>query len=94
MVERDLEEVNGHFDHHRGEINRIKEREKEARGLIIGAAHRAELFKTHLDRMKTTSASVDVLLLRLRGSFCLCRKRLGQNYPMHLPEGASTLLLQ
>ena len=52
MVERDLEEVNGHFDHHRGEINRIKEREKEARGLIVGAAHKAEQFKTRLDRME------------------------------------------
>ena len=52
MVERDLEEINGHFDCHRGEINRIKEREKEARGLIIGAAHEAELFKIHLDRME------------------------------------------
>ena len=52
VVERDLEEVNGHFDHHRGEINRIKEREKEARDLIIATTHEAELFKTHLDRME------------------------------------------
>ena len=52
VVERNLEEVNGHFDCHRGEINRIKEREKEARGLIVGAAHKAELFKTRLDRME------------------------------------------
>ena len=29
VVERDLEEVNGRFDHHWGEINRIKEREKD-----------------------------------------------------------------
>ena len=35
VVERDLEEVNGQFDHHRGEINQIKEREKETRGLIV-----------------------------------------------------------
>ena len=52
VVERDLEEINGRFDHHRGEINRIKEREKEARGLIVGAAHKADLFKTRLDRME------------------------------------------
>ena len=51
-MERDLEEINGHFDHHRGEINWTKEREKEARGFIVGAAHKAELFKTHLDRME------------------------------------------
>ena len=42
----------GCFDHHRGEINWTKEREKEARGLIVGAAHEAELFKTRLDRTK------------------------------------------
>ena len=52
VVERDLEEVNGHFYCHRGEINRIKEREKKARGLIVGAAHKAELFKTRLNRME------------------------------------------
>ena len=52
VVERDPEEINGCFDHHRGEINRIKEREKEARSLIIGAIDEAELFKTHLDRME------------------------------------------
>ena len=52
VVERDPEEVNGHFDHHRREINRIKEREKEARGLIVGAAHEAEEFKICLDRME------------------------------------------
>ena len=52
VVERDLEEINCHFDHHRGEINWIKGREKEARGLIVGAAHKPEHFKTCLDRMK------------------------------------------
>ena len=39
-------------DCHRGEISCIKEREKEARDLIIGAAHEVELFKTRLDRME------------------------------------------
>ena len=52
VVERDLEEINGCFDCHRGEINRIEEREKKTRGPIIGAAHEAELFKTCLDRME------------------------------------------
>ena len=52
VVERDLEEVNGCFNHHRGEINRIKEREKEAKHPIIWAAHEAEGFKTHLNRME------------------------------------------
>ena len=59
MVERDLEEVNGCFDHHRGEINRLKMREKELKekveelgGFVLGAAHEAEIFKSHLDQME------------------------------------------
>ena len=52
VVGRDLEEINSRFDCHRGEISCIKEREKEARDLIIGAAHEVELFKTRLDRME------------------------------------------
>ena len=53
MVERDLEEVNGYFDHHRGEINHLKkrgeelkEKEGELRGYILGAAHEAEVFSS------------------------------------------------
>ena len=59
VVERDLEEVNGHFDHHRGEINCLKMRKKESKekveelgGFVIGAAHEAEIFKSCLDRME------------------------------------------
>ena len=59
MVERDLEEVNCCFDCHRGEINCLKMREKEAKekveelgGLVIGAAHEVEIFKSHLDWME------------------------------------------
>ena len=59
MVERDLEEVNGRFDHYRGEINHLKTREKESKekvkelgGFIIGAAHEAKIFKSHLNRME------------------------------------------
>ena len=59
VVGRDLEEINGQFDHHRGEINRLKTREKEAKekieqleGFPIGAAHEAKVFKSHLDRME------------------------------------------
>ena len=44
VVGRDLEEINGRFDHHRGEINRMKIREKDAKeeteqlkGYIVGA---------------------------------------------------------
>ena len=59
MVGRDLEEVNGWFDYHRGEINCLKTREKEAKekvdqlgGFIIGAGHEAAVFKNCLDRME------------------------------------------
>ena len=58
MTERDLEEVNGCFDYHRGEINHLKMREKESRekveelgGYVLGAAHEAKIFKSCLDRM-------------------------------------------
>ena len=56
---RDLEEINGRFDHHRGEINCLKIREKDAKeeteqlkGFIVGAWHEALVFKNRLDRMQ------------------------------------------
>ena len=59
VVGRDLEEINGRFDHHRGEINRLKiwektakEETEELKGFIIGAGHEAQTFKNHLDRME------------------------------------------
>ena len=59
VVEKDLEEINGRFDRHRGEINRLKIREKDAKeeteqlkGFIIGAGHEAQVFKNRLDRME------------------------------------------
>ena len=59
VVEKDLEEINGRFDCHRGEINRLKIREKDAKeeteqlkGFIIGAGHEAQVFKNRLDRME------------------------------------------
>ena len=59
VVGRDLEEINGRFDHHRGEINRLKIREKGAKeeteqlkGFIVGAGHEAQVFKNRLDRME------------------------------------------
>ena len=52
VVGMDLEEVNGHFDHHRGKINRLKKREEELKGLIIGAGHEAQVFKNQLDLME------------------------------------------
>ena len=59
VVGKDLEEINGWFDCHRGEINHLKIREKDAKeeteklkGFIIGAGHEAQVFKNRLGRMK------------------------------------------
>ena len=59
VVGKDLEEINGQFDCHRGEINRLKIREKDTKeeteklkGFIVGAGHEAQVFKDHLDRME------------------------------------------
>ena len=56
---KDLEEINGRFDRHWGEINCLKIREKDAKeetkqlkGFIVGAGHEAQVFKNRLDRME------------------------------------------
>ena len=59
VVGRDLEEINRQFDRHRGEINCLKIREKDTKeeteqlkGFIVGAGHKAQVFKNRLDRME------------------------------------------
>ena len=59
VVGKDLEEINGWFDCHWGEINHLKIREKDAKeeteklkGFIVGAGHEAQVFKDRLDRME------------------------------------------
>ena len=59
VVGKNLEEINGRVGHHRGEINCLKIREKDAKeeterlkGFIVGAGHEAQVFKNHLDRME------------------------------------------
>ena len=59
VVGKDLEEINGRFDCHRGEIKRlkiwekdVKEETKKLKGFIVGAGHEAQIFKNHLDRME------------------------------------------
>ena len=59
VVGKDLEEINGHFDRHRGEINCLKIREKDSKeevekmkGFIVGAGHEAQVFKNCLDSME------------------------------------------
>ena len=58
VVGRDLEEIDRRFDRHRGEINRLKIREKDSKeeveklkGFIVGAGNKAQTFKDRLDRM-------------------------------------------
>src|ERR1700743_1768471 len=58
VVGRDLEEINRRFDRHRGEINRLKIREKDSKeeveklkGFVVAAGHEAQIFKDRLDRM-------------------------------------------
>ena len=59
VVGRDLEEINGQCDRHRGEINHLKIRERDAKeeteklkGFIMGAGHEAQTFKNCLNRME------------------------------------------
>ena len=59
VVGKDLEEINGWFDCHRGEINCLKIREKDGKeevkqlkGFIVGAGHEAQVLKNCLDRME------------------------------------------
>ena len=59
VVAKDLEEINGRFDCHRGEINCLKIREKDAKeqteqlkGFIVGAGHEAQVFKNRLNRIE------------------------------------------
>ena len=59
VVGRNLEEINGQFDRHRGEINCLKIREKDTKeeverlkGFVVGTGHEAQVFKDRLDRME------------------------------------------
>ena len=59
VVGKHLVEINGWFDCHRGEINHLKIREKDAKeeteklkGFIVSAGHEAQVFKDRLDRME------------------------------------------
>ena len=59
VVGKDLEEINRQFDRHRGEINRLKIREKDGKeeveklkGFIVSAGHEAQVFKNRLNRME------------------------------------------
>ena len=76
VVGKDLEEINGRFDRHRGEINRLKIREKDAKeeteqlkGFIVGAGHEAQVFKNRLDRMEENVCRCDRTSSEVREEF-------------------------
>ena len=59
VVGRNLEEINGRFDCHRGKINCLKIRDKDdkeevekLKGFIISAGHEPQTLKNCLDRME------------------------------------------
>ena len=70
VVGRNLEEINGWFDHHRGEINHLKIREKNAKeeierlkGFVVDAGHEAQVFKNHLERMEDNCQEIGLVAL-------------------------------
>ena len=101
VVGQDLEEINGQFDCHRGEINCLKIREKDAKeeverlkGFVVGAGHEAQVFKNHLDRMEENICRCGQLLQRLGRSLSPLKMRVGRSYPMlQLLERSMWLLL-
>ena len=98
VVGKDLEEINGWFDCHRGEINCLKIREKvakeeteELKGFIVGAGLRSS--RIALIGWRKTSAGVGGLLQRLERSLSLLRTKVGWSCPMLLLLERSMLLL-
>ena len=78
VVGKDLEEINGQFNCHRGEINHLKIREKDSKeeveklkGFIIGAGHEAQVFKNHLDRMDVRKLDLSHLCFSLNSHFLM-----------------------
>ena len=100
VMGKDLEEINGRFDCHRGEINCLKIREKDSKeeveklkGFIVGAGHEAQAFKNCLDKMEENVCRCGRLLQRLQRSLSLLRTRVGRSCPMHLSERTSMSFL-
>ena len=100
VVGRDLEEINGPFDRHRGEINCLKIREKDSKeeveklkGFVVGAGHEAQIFKDCLDRMAENICRCGGLPQRLGRSLSPQRTKEGRSCPMLLSERTSMWLL-
>src|ERR1700743_826840 len=91
VVGRDLEEINGWFDCHRGEINHLKIREKDSKeeveklkGFVVGAGHEAQIFKDRLDRMAESVCRCGRTPSEVGEDLFLQRTRGGQSSPMLL----------
>ena len=99
IVGRNLEEINGQFYCHRGEINHLKIREKEAKekvdqlgGFIIGAGHEAKVFKTCLDRMEDNLCKCACTPLEVGEEFVSSEDEARTELSMHLLEEVSMWL--
>ena len=97
---KDLEEINGWFNHHRGEINRLKIREKDSKqeveqlkGFIVGASHEAQIFKNHLNRMEENVCRCGRTPSEVGEEFVSSEDEGRTNCPMPLLLGKSTLPL-
>ena len=92
VMEKDLEEINGQFDCHRGEINHLqrreeelKEKEEELTGYVLGAAHEAEIFKSQLDQMEQKSCCQEIGLVALMFFFELFIFLYSSQFPSMFP---------
>ena len=99
VVGKDLEEINGQFDRHRGKINRLKIREKDAKeetkklkGFIVGAGHEAQVFRNCLDRMEENVCRCGRTPSEVGGSLSPLRMKGGRNCPM-LRSGKTSMSL-
>ena len=100
VVGKDLEEINGRFDRHRGEINHLKIREKDAKeeteqlkGSLLALGMRLRSSRTTLTGWRRTSAGVAELLWRLGKSSFLLRTKAGRSCPTLLSGRTNMLLL-
>ena len=100
VVGKDLEEINGCFYRHRGEINCLKIREKDAKeeteklkGSLLVLGMRLRFSRTALTGWRRTSAGVNGLPQTLEKSLSLLRMKAGQSCPMLWLLERSTLLL-
>ena len=100
VVGKDLEEINGRFDRHRGEINCLKIREKDAKeeveklkGFIVGTGREAQVFQNCLDRMEENVCRCGRTPSEVGEEFVSSETKVGRSCPMHLSQRTSMLPL-